>query len=318
MKKKILSLLTVFALVFSVVATAAPQTTVLLDGKKLDVEPSIVNDRTLVPLRGIFEAMGAEIDWNGDAKTVTAVKGDNTVELTVGKNTAFKNKNSISLDVPATIINGRTLVPLRFVGEAMGSKVDWNGTTRTITITTYDIVLNFPADRYPEMAANIKNALTKGKSSICTIDRGGADSNRDESLKGIPTKDGYDRVEWPMAVCAEGGAGADVVYVKSSDNIGSNSWVWYQLENYPDGTRVLFVIDSNVKANPQSETPKPIESKIIKKTPMEVISKKDYNCSDFKTQAQAQAVFEAAGGLEGNDPYDLDRDGDKRVCESLK
>lgn len=119
----------------------------------------------------------------------------------------------------------------------------WDGTARIITITsndqltTYDVTLNFPSDRYPETAAHIQEAIAKGESAICTIDRDGTDENRSESLKGIPTKDGYDRDEWPMAMCAEGGSGADVAYVELSDNRGSGSWVGNALEDYTDKQR---------------------------------------------------------------------------------
>ncbi|PAD80137.1 hypothetical protein CHH67_01540 [Paenibacillus campinasensis] len=65
---------------------------------------------------------------------------------------------------------------------------------------------------------------------ICTNDRAGADDNRNESLKGIPTKKGYDRDDWPMAMCAEGGVGASVKYIDPSDNRCAGSWVVSQLE----------------------------------------------------------------------------------------
>ncbi|RAV01741.1 NucA/NucB deoxyribonuclease domain-containing protein [Paenibacillus sp. YN15] len=104
------------------------------------------------------------------------------------------------------------------------------------------VTLHFPADRYPETARHIKEAIAAGESSICTLDRNGAEENRKESLKGIPTKTGYDRDEWPMAMCAEGGAGADIQYIDPSDNRGAGSWVSNQLEQYPDGTRVQFVV----------------------------------------------------------------------------
>lgn len=89
---------------------------------------------------------------------------------------------------------------------------------------------------------HIRDAIAEGHSDICTIDRGGADKRRQESLIGIPTKPGYDRDEWPMAVCEEGGAGADVRYVTPSDNRGAGSWVGNQMSGYPDGTRVLFIV----------------------------------------------------------------------------
>lgn len=104
------------------------------------------------------------------------------------------------------------------------------------------IVLNFPSDRFPETGAHIKAAIERGKSSICTIDRKGAEANRKESLKGVPVKPSLDRDEFPMAMCAEGGKGADIMYISPSDNRGAGSWVSNQLEKYPDGTRVRIVV----------------------------------------------------------------------------
>jgi len=71
------------------------------------------------------------------------------------------------------------------------------------TAEVAEVTLEFPSDRFPETAAHILNALESGKSAVCTIDRSGAEDNRAESLKGIDTKKGYDRDEWPMAMCAE-------------------------------------------------------------------------------------------------------------------
>ncbi|SDW68358.1 NucA/NucB deoxyribonuclease domain-containing protein [Paenibacillus sp. PDC88] len=107
-----------------------------------------------------------------------------------------------------------------------------------------DVVqLVFPANKYPETAEHIQAAIDEGLSHTCTIDRGGADENRQESLRGVPTKRGYDRDEWPMAMCAEGGEGASIEYIDPSDNRGAGSWVGNQLEEYPDGTRVEFIFN---------------------------------------------------------------------------
>lgn len=106
----------------------------------------------------------------------------------------------------------------------------------------YDVILELPADRYPETAAHVQSAIEKGHSDICTIDRDGAEENREESLHDIPTKEGYDRDEWPMAMCREGGAGAHVEYIDPSDNRGAGSWVSNQIREYPDGTRIKFVV----------------------------------------------------------------------------
>ncbi|WP_322923162.1 NucA/NucB deoxyribonuclease domain-containing protein [Paenibacillus campi] len=105
-----------------------------------------------------------------------------------------------------------------------------------------DYTLQFPLSRYPETGAHIREAIAAGKSAICTIDRSGAEENRKQSLKGIPTRKGYDRDEWPMAMCREGGIGADIKYVTPADNRGAGSWISNQLDNYPDGTRVLIEV----------------------------------------------------------------------------
>lgn len=146
---------------------------------------------------------------------------------------------------------GSTYLPLRAVGEALGAEITWDGATQTVGISTsgarsvaekYDVILEFPADKYPTVAAHIASAILAGESSVCTIDRSGAEKRREASLAGIPTKDGYDRDEWPMAMCKEGGVGASVVYVDPAENRSAGSWVGNQLEKYPDGTRVKFVV----------------------------------------------------------------------------
>ncbi|MFS8212588.1 NucA/NucB deoxyribonuclease domain-containing protein [Paenibacillus polymyxa] len=102
--------------------------------------------------------------------------------------------------------------------------------------------LEFPSSRYPETGAHIRDALAAGHSAVCTNDRDGAEENRKESLKGYPTKKGYDRDEWPMAMCAEGGEGADIKYISPKDNRGAGSWVGHKLDEYADETKVEFIV----------------------------------------------------------------------------
>ncbi|MCP3807107.1 NucA/NucB deoxyribonuclease domain-containing protein [Paenibacillus sp. Lou8.1] len=108
--------------------------------------------------------------------------------------------------------------------------------------TAAGYTLEFPSSRYPETGAHIRDAIAAGHSAVCTIDRDGAEENRRESLKGYPTKKGYDRDEWPMAMCAEGGVGADIRYITPSDNRRAGSWVSHQLDKYADGTKVRFIV----------------------------------------------------------------------------
>jgi hypothetical protein len=100
----------------------------------LDQNPQVIHGRTLVPMRKIFEELGATISWDDATKTVTANKGDIIIKLTIGNKKVNVNGVGQVLDVPGTIVSGRTMVPLRFVSEGLKSKVDWDSGTRTVVI----------------------------------------------------------------------------------------------------------------------------------------------------------------------------------------
>jgi competence protein ComEC len=146
MRKTIIFCLTlIMCLAFTAPTLAAPSVT--LNGQQLsfDVPPTIDNGRTLVPLRAIFEAMGATVTCDQDTRTATAIKGDTTVVLQIGSTSPTINGQVKHLDVPAKIVDGRTLAPLRFVGEAFGGTVDWNQASQIASITA---VPGTPPDIY--------------------------------------------------------------------------------------------------------------------------------------------------------------------------
>lgn len=139
MKKIISIMLAVFMLgIYAVVPVSADDAGIgiAIDGvsQSYDVMPVIRNDRTMVPMRGIFESLGATVTWDGDTRTVTGTKDGVTIVLQIGNVNVTKNGEPIVLDVPAEIIDDRTMVPVRFVAESMDCKVDWDGNTRTVYI----------------------------------------------------------------------------------------------------------------------------------------------------------------------------------------
>jgi Deoxyribonuclease NucA/NucB len=97
------------------------------------------------------------------------------------------------------------------------------------------LVVLISRSRYPYTGDHVVDAIAAGEPAILHIDRAGADANRDASLRGIPTRVGYDRDEYPPAVSREGGAGADVRYVPSSDNRGAGTVMGERLSSYCDG-----------------------------------------------------------------------------------
>lgn len=151
MKKLISAIITLAILssIFVYTTCTANDITVTLDGKTVsfDVQPQIVEGRTLVPLRKIFEEIGALVKWDGDTQTITARKSSKTVTLAVNSNemTVDKGKTdengsavteTVTLDVPAQIIDGRTLVPARAISESFGLTVDWDSRTSLVSINS--------------------------------------------------------------------------------------------------------------------------------------------------------------------------------------
>lgn len=119
-----------------------------LDGQPLqfDAPPVSMGGRVMVPLRGIFESLGAEVTFESSTQSIKATKGSRIVELTLGKREALLNGQLTYLDVPASTVNGRTFVPLRFVSEALNTEVRWMPATSTVALTSPGASATQPAN----------------------------------------------------------------------------------------------------------------------------------------------------------------------------
>ena len=124
------------------------------------VEAQIMNDRTMVPMRKIFEVLGAEVEWDGENRIVTGKKEDTEIKLQIGNNIATKKiseeTKNIELDVTPTIVNGRTLVPVRFIAESLDKKVGWDAKNRAVIIIDSDEIEN----KIKNNASNLYELLT--------------------------------------------------------------------------------------------------------------------------------------------------------------
>jgi iron complex transport system substrate-binding protein len=128
--------LTVVVASLSLSAAAATPITVILDGSKLsfDVEPQIVGGTTMIPYSALSKKLGASVSLDSKAKKVKVTRGSTTVELTFNSNKAVVNGKTVTTDAKVIVKNGRTLVPLRFLGESFGLWVNWNGATKTVNL----------------------------------------------------------------------------------------------------------------------------------------------------------------------------------------
>ena len=110
---------------------------IMLNNARLvtDMAPVNINGRIMLPVRSVSEALGAEIHWDSSTRTVTAAKQGKDIKLQIDSTAAIVNGETKFLDVPASIINGKTFVPVRFISESFGAEVAWNPKDRIVLIT---------------------------------------------------------------------------------------------------------------------------------------------------------------------------------------
>jgi len=125
------------------IAFAEAPPSIFINGTQLVTEnpPVIENDRTLVPLRACFEALNQQVNWNGSDRSITS----GNIWLQIDNNIAKVGETTVTLDVPAKLINDRTYVPLRFIAESLGKDVKWNGAENRVDISDKPVITN-PTD----------------------------------------------------------------------------------------------------------------------------------------------------------------------------
>lgn len=173
MLRKLLSLALTLALMLGLTAFAAAyggrsvvlkidspyctldNTVTTVDPANKNVIPTIIDNRTMLPIRMLIEHFGGTVGWNGDTRQVTCSLGGRSVVLTIDSTTALVNGQETTLDVPATIRDGRTLVPVRFVSESLLLNVAWEGTNRLVVVSTASL----PADSESILALQSVRAL---------------------------------------------------------------------------------------------------------------------------------------------------------------
>lgn len=143
MRKRLLMMgMVILAIVMALGAVSAyadeSSPTLVLDGQKLETPdpPVIRSGRTLLPAKVLFESMGGTVEWNGDLRQTTITLGDTSVQLTIDSTTALVNGQEKTLDVPATIINSRTYIPVNFAATQLGCQVLWNAVDRVVTVNS--------------------------------------------------------------------------------------------------------------------------------------------------------------------------------------
>lgn len=174
--KKIAILAAIFLLtgLFSISSFAKDEIKVIVSGTKVDfdVAPQIIDGRTMVPVRAIFEAMGAIVTWDDESKTAMGEKLGRTVELTVGEKKADYSGKKVAMDASPIIKDGRVLVPARYASEGFGYEVLWVQEENTVLIYhDTDNLRFYDGTKIPDYGAlyNIEHIKSDSKTYIYSV-----------------------------------------------------------------------------------------------------------------------------------------------------
>ncbi len=253
MKRLSILLLSMLMLLSAVApAAASNDIKVIVDGivVNFDVQPQIIDGRTMVPLRAIFEALGATVDWNESTKTITANKGDLFVKCAIGSYSMDTSSGTKTIDVPPTIINSRTLVPARFIAEGFNCDVQWDAANRRVTITSAPVeyVIVEHGDKKDEQKDNTvkQDNNNSGKNNSSVNYYTGTSLPTYTSIIGVkPRATDYDESTQIATYTYECYDSED--YLKYIRDIMNYGWVIYKSQESDDGLSLATYMMKNYK-----------------------------------------------------------------------
>ncbi|MGE5397473.1 MAG: copper amine oxidase N-terminal domain-containing protein [Chitinophagales bacterium] len=138
---------------------------IVLNGFQLssDVDPMTIKGRTVVPARLIAESLGADVQWDSEKKTATIIKNDSKITVEVNETTAEKNGETISLDTPAILKNGKLMLPLRFFAESFGAEVGWDGNAGEVKVNLAETKDEMSPEQYFTACSEAMSKTTSAK-----------------------------------------------------------------------------------------------------------------------------------------------------------
>ena len=250
--RKIVSVILTVCLLLSISPVMANgEITVLVDGEKVEFDqaPVIENGRTLVPVRAIFEKLGARVSYEPVRKKVYAELGSRYVAFLIGADTIYTNDGGTKIDTPAKIINDRTLVPVRAVSEGFGAKVGWDGATRTVIIDSNrgDNRIRYKYQGYDSYAFD-RTVVLKGLCAYPEI------LSYNESVIALNKKFETGAMDYVKYLCDQPNTAATVLYENYAE--GGKNGTFYPVEYkrtfdvaYNRGDKVSFVFHTMTGTN---------------------------------------------------------------------
>ena len=182
-----------------------------INGRELDdlpMPPVLLNNYTLVPAREVFENLGAEVDWLPDSRQVQIFHENTSVIITINSTTALVNGSDTNMDIPAKIINDKTMVPLRFVSQAIEKEVGWDGSTRTASVKDKPITI-------PETVTEATTEETTETTTAKPVETTTAKPIETTTAK--PVKTASNEMQDIEAIDFVSGMGTDLISISGAD-----------------------------------------------------------------------------------------------------
>lgn len=246
--KKLVSIMLFMSVFFTMFAAAGQAAEVVpklfLNGQllKTDVSPQIINNSTVVPVRTVSEGLGYQINWDNIAKTATVINGNNVIKLKLNDKTAIVNGQLVQMDTSITIVKGKTLVPLRFVGEQFGLLVEWKNVEKEVHMYEKPTVPEVPVDpEAPTSTAEITDVSFDGANGVTISYNGTVKANKPLYLDN-PKRIVFDL---PGAVYSSNLTPLFVngqVEVSVTDSTYLQGYRYSQFSKSPDIARLVFLV----------------------------------------------------------------------------
>ncbi len=220
-----------------------------INGEDINIDengtsPIIVDGSTLVPIRAVAEALGGAVEWDNDTRNVTITKDAKVIKLVIDEINARVDESNVTLDAAPVIINGRTMLPLRFVAENLGAEVEWNGENRKITITSKS-----------ENNINATEATTEDFSSELTT-KSLSDNKTLIVYFTLPETDGVDTVAGASRVVVDGELYGNIEFMANtvSNTVGGDIFEIKTVQSYPTIHKPLVdMADEELENNARPE-----------------------------------------------------------------
>ncbi|MGN1318272.1 MAG: flavodoxin [Lachnospirales bacterium] len=232
---------------YTTIIMTIDNTVMQINGEDVNIDengtsPIISNGRTLVPIRAVAEKLGGSVEWDNDTRTVSITKDSKVIKLVIDEVNAIVDESNVALDTAPVIMNGRTMLRLRFVAESLGADVEWNSEKREITIKS-------------DNNTDLTETITEGTSSELTT-KSATDNKNLIVYFTLPETDGVDTVAGASRVVVDDELYGNIEFMANTirKTVGGDIFEIKTVQSYPTIHKPLVdLADEELENNARPE-----------------------------------------------------------------